>query len=102
MKYICKNNIKCCGINSYVEIWETSRGGTKSPSTLYYRYNNRWISPFEQKIRNWEGISLTILFKLVYSDSIKDLIRSDCSIFNTIKKYELISNYYYIPVIFGK
>lgn len=35
------------------KVYFTTRGGTKSPKSIYIYYKGRWISPFEQRVRKW-------------------------------------------------
>lgn len=56
-------------------VQEISRGGTKSP-TMYLIFTEggkRRVTPFEQRLKGYEFM-LNGLFKLVYGDSMKDLI----------------------------
>lgn len=56
------------GVEHTVEVYQASRLGTKSPMTFYYKFNGRFITPFEIKIRKWSGLTFTILLKATYSN----------------------------------
>lgn len=67
-----------------VEVWEATRGGTKSPVSQYYRFQNRWITPFEQDL--YVQLTFGDLFKLVYHAPIQDLISESNTFINLISK----------------
>jgi hypothetical protein len=54
-----------------VEVWEATRGGTKSPISQYFRFQNRWITPFEQDLR--VKLLLSDLFKLTYGPTFETM-----------------------------
>ena len=59
MKLVCKTlKTHLNNKDVTVEVYEVGRKGTKSPSDYYYRYENRWITPYEQKKRGWANLTL--------------------------------------------
>lgn len=43
------------------------RKGTLSPQSIYYFYNNRFISRYERKVRKWSSPPLGLMFEVLYS-----------------------------------
>ena len=62
-----------------MEVWEFQRPGTDSEPYIYLKHNGRWITPFEQRVRNI-SISLTDLLKLCYADVLTGLLNADDSL----------------------
>lgn len=56
-----------------VEVWEFTRGGTKSPSSYYFKYRGKWVSPLAIRLK-WEWSWFSFSFRLMYSDAIQDLV----------------------------
>jgi hypothetical protein len=76
MKYIISSKLN----GGRLEIWSTGRGGTKSPTSFYYRFEGRFVSPFEQRVRVWpniHGVLINSVLRKVYKPYLKDLIYQD-------------------------
>lgn len=62
------------GSSRKTELYYTTRGGTKSPISWYYKWNGKWISEYEIKVRYktppHELHAITYLFKVYFA--IKD------------------------------
>lgn len=72
-----------------------SRGGIKSNSLILYYFEDRWITPFECKIRSIQP-TFNGLFMQLYSHRIKDLIPQDFLLIKPLKEFS--GNLYNIPI----
>lgn len=69
-----------------VDVYDSSRNGTMSPVSRYYKYNGRWISLFERMHRGWEW-SLTQELKLYFWNiDFKAIVRAENTLLNKIEK----------------
>lgn len=50
-----------------VHAFKVGREGTKAPWEIYYKYNGRWITPFEQRIKGWKALDLNAILRFTYS-----------------------------------
>lgn len=62
-----------------------SRFGSKSPELWIIVSEGKRITPFEMKVRGYK-LTLNSFFKVVYRESIKNLIPHDNPLFKTIPK----------------
>lgn len=86
-----------------VEVWAFSRNGSKSPTLVCYKYNDRWISPFEQHVRSWEEIPLTFFFRIYYDRPgairIKDLLYVENPFLKLIPK-DTPGGFFPVPLVY--
>lgn len=55
------------GVKVSREIRVYKRKGWKAPISIYIKdWDDKWISPFEQRIRGWK-LGVSTLFKAIYS-----------------------------------
>lgn len=51
MDLIFRNlSLKYKGNNIWVDAYVATRGGTKSPITLYFKHKDKWITPLESRL----------------------------------------------------
>lgn len=86
------------------EAYEFSRQGSLSPTSLYFKYQNRWISPLEQKTKGHWLVDSTItgLFKLYYGcpEKWQEQVKAN-PFLALIKKENSFGAYVPIPVLYG-
>ena len=83
---------------AHVEEW--GRGGTKSPTTYVIQYGGKRYAPYAQ-VRLGYSFTLNGLFKLVYNNSVQDLVYSDNPFLKLIPKDESAGRIYHKPVKLG-
>ncbi len=91
------------GANIIVTAYKIGRKGSKAPWDIYYKYQNRWITPFEQKIKNWKDSSLGNQLKYVYGDFestslLRNLIYDKNPLLKLISKDKSVFSGTYMPV----
>ncbi len=57
-----------------VEMFVIGRKGWKAPRDVYLKYDGRWITPFEQRRREWTIPASFLLWMIYCGESYKDLI----------------------------
>ncbi len=86
-----------------VDFYESGRGGTKSPLFWCYKYNGRFITPFERRVRGWDDPSMVQWLKIIYdsvdSPNIRDLLYERNPFLELIPKGEFVGSLYPIPII---
>ncbi len=84
-----------------VEVWTATRGGNKSPVTTYYRYNNRWITPYERRAKNIPDPDINWCLTNFYDDScLTELVYSENPLFKLVAKEDGFKGVYFpIPGI---
>ncbi len=98
MEHLISVEISINGAIKVVPAKLLTRGGTKSPPLWLFEIDNRWVTPFEQKLKN---INPTFhgAFKLVYYMPLKRLLNENESPFlNLIKPNKIKGDLYTIPV----
>ncbi len=87
----------------WAEVFESGRDGTMAPQTWYWRIHNRWVAPYEQRLR-WFPIPLNDRLKLAYSGPlIRDLLYDANPLLKLIPKNDSFAGKYYpTPLIHGK
>lgn len=74
-----------------VQVWKFTRGGSKSPCQILYKYRGRWITPYEQKLR-WVKLDLAQTFSIflqrLYVPRIKDMLFTENPLLASIKKHD--------------
>lgn len=69
-----KAKVRFRGQQVEVEAFVIGRKGWMAPTYIYLKYQGRWITPLEQRVRDWElPIALSLLF-LYAGEPIKNLI----------------------------
>ena len=71
------------GFITNVSVQVYGRDGSRSPISFIILYENRLITPYEQKIRGW-GFTITGLFKVHY-DRVMSTLIPDCIFMKHIK-----------------
>lgn len=71
------------------EIYVTGRDGSRSPFTVWVKFRDRWVSPFERRMRKWPEIKNSILMnymlKRIYKNQpVMQVISQHNPIFGTV------------------
>lgn len=102
MKNIGKFTVQHLGQDVRVEVWCSKRQGSRSPLSLFYRYNDRWITSFERDRRGWSVSTMTELnmaMRFSYDTSlIAGLVYEENPFLLTLpKEYSWVGGYYEVP-----
>lgn len=86
MEYHGLLNIIHAGKTVKCDVYTSTRGGSKSPKTYYLKLNNRWITPYEQRVRGYH-MTLNTLFSVTYGNLIRKMApQSNYFIQNILKE----------------
>ncbi len=69
LKFARKTKLCCSNQGPFdIEVWFSTRDGTKSPYFIVYKYLGRWITPLEQRVRKWAPLPWPIFLWIFYHD----------------------------------
>ena len=97
MIYVGSQNATQNGVTNKVEVYQTSRFGSKSPTSFYYKFQARLITPYEIKKRGWSGITIDILFKATYTN--KDMANMFMKRNYLLEKIKATQNWISKPIL---